>query len=118
MTPLAEVIRAARRGDDLVVRQWIADCVRERVDWSAFRRPPNIVGDDLAIAAGLVEIMAANALQASPTWTGEVPAASEEIFLSPLARQMRRTREVCRTQGPEPLRKRQIMAPPGYLTIA
>jgi hypothetical protein len=118
VTPLIEVVQAAKRGDDLVVRQWVADCRLEHVDWSVLKKPMNIVGDDLAVVAGLVEIMAANALQSPPAWTNNVGAASEDVYLVPSAREMRRTRELCKTQGPEPMRKRRILALPGYLTIA
>jgi hypothetical protein len=114
VTPLIEVVRAARRGDDLVVRQWVADCRCEWVDWSVFKMP-TIAGDDLAVAAALVELMAVNALQSPPAWTS---SASEDVYLVPSAREMPRTREMCLTQGPEPMRKRRILAPPGYLTIA
>jgi hypothetical protein len=117
VTPLAEIVQAARRGDDLVVRQWAADCRHERVDWSILKRPSNIEGNDLAVAAALVEVMAANAVQSPPAWTGNVGAASEDVYLVPSAREMRRTREMCQTQGPEPMRKRRILALPGYLTI-
>ena len=112
-----QVVQAARRGDDLVVRQWVADCRRARVNWSVLKRPSNIEGNDLAVAAALVELMAANAVQSPPAWTANVAAASEDVYLVPSAREMRRTREMCQTQGPEPMRKRRILAPPGYLTI-
>jgi hypothetical protein len=116
--PLTEVVQAAKRGDDLVVRQWVADCRREGVNWSALKMPSNIVSDDLAVAAALVEIMAASALQSPPAWTSSVGAASEDVYLVPSAREMRHTREMCQVQGPEPMRKRRILALPGYLTIA
>ena len=117
MTPLDDVVQAAKRGDDLIVRQWVADCQRERVQWSVFKQPSNIQGDDLAVAAALVELMATNAIQSPPAWTGNVAAASEDVYLVPSARKMQRTREMCRTQGPEPMRRRRILALPGYLTI-
>jgi hypothetical protein len=117
VTALAEVVQAAKRGDDLVVRQWVADCQREGVEWSAFKMPADIFGDDLAVAAALVETMATSMFQSPPAWTGAVGAASEDVYLVPSAREMPRTRELCQTQGPEPMRKRRILAPPGYLTI-
>jgi hypothetical protein len=110
-------VQAAKRGDDLIVRQWVADCQRERLEWSAFNMPADLFGDDLAVAAALVEIMATSMFQSPPTWTGAVGAASEDVYLVPSAREMPRTRELCQTQGPEPMRKRRILAPPGYLTI-
>jgi hypothetical protein len=96
----------------------VADCRRDRVEWSAVKRPSNIEGNDLAVAAALVELMAANDIQSPPAWTSDVAAASEDVYLVPSARETRHTREQCQAQGPEPMRKRRILAPPGYLTIA
>ena len=114
--PLAEAARAALRGDHLVVRQWAADCVEQRLSWSAIERPADLLGDELPVAAALVELMPARGGQAAPHWTSEVPEASASIYFVPMA--LRRSREVSETLGPEPLRRRRIFAMPNYLEFA
>lgn len=116
LIPLGEVARAAMNGEHLVVRQWAADCLRERLTWAALKRPTDLAGDELAIAAGLVEIVAQLAGQSAPPWVAPVPCASRPIYFVPS--EMRRSRETSEREGPEPLRRRQIFAMPNYLQLA
>jgi hypothetical protein len=116
---IADVVKAALLCDGLVVRQWVADCRRERVNWTQITRPIELHDSNLSVAAGLVEMMAAAAGQAAPAWTSTVPgipATKPAVMLIPEG--MSRTRLMCEQIGPEPLRKRRILAPPDYLTIA
>ena len=118
LKPIPDVVRAAMAGDDLVVRQWVADCLRDRTDWTHLKEPVGLSHDELAVAAGLVELMARRTTQTAPLWASAVGAAHAPIYLTPLAKVMPRTRLMCEREGPEPLRRRGILAPPDYLTIA
>jgi hypothetical protein len=115
-TPLADAARAALRGEHLLVRQWAADSVRHRVFWSCIDQPKDLSDDALALAAGLVELMASRAGQAAPEWTARVPEANTPIHFVPAT--LRRSREASEQAGPEPLRRRRIFAMPGYLEFA
>jgi hypothetical protein len=66
----------------------------------------------------LVELFALRLQQQPPWWTKEVGAVSEPTFLVKSALTMRRLRELCETQSPEPLRKRGLFAPPNFLEFA
>jgi hypothetical protein len=113
---LADVARAALRGEHLLVRQWAADCLRERVAWPSFEQPGGLVGDELVVAAAVVELLADRAGQARPAWTARVPALSRPLYFVPLP--LRRSREASVHGSPEPLRRRGIFAMPNYLEFA
>jgi hypothetical protein len=115
MTTLAEAACAALRGEHLLVRQWAIDTLRDQMAWGDVRRP-HLEGDELSVAAALVEVMASRAGQIAPRWTADVPAASRSIYFVPVT--LRRSRQVSETQGPEPLRRRRIYAMPKYLAFA
>jgi hypothetical protein len=106
------------RGDDLVVRAWLAEANELRRDWSLEPAPDGLSQDELAVAAGFVELMAERAKLPPPAWTHEVGAASGPVFLVPSARTMPRTRRVCETAGPLPFRRRGVLALPGCYTTA
>jgi hypothetical protein len=114
-TTLADAACAALHGEHLVVRQWAIDARHDHVAWCDVRRP-DLQGDELSVAAALVEVMASRAGQVAPRWTADVPAASRSIYLVPVT--LPRSRQVSETQGPEPLRRRRIYAMPNYLAFA
>jgi hypothetical protein len=72
----------------------------------------------LAAAASLVEPLALRSQQRPPSWTKEVGALPEPIYLLKAAASMKRLRELCETQAPGPLRKRGLYAPPNFLEFA
>jgi hypothetical protein len=114
--PLTDVARAALRGEHLVVRQWAADCVREHVPWASIGQPEDLAGDELGVAAALVELLAARAGQPPPPWTAGIPAVRTPIYFVPLT--LPRSREASERESPEPLRRRGIFAMPNYLEFA
>jgi hypothetical protein len=103
-------------GDALVVRQWAADCTRDRTNWTTLQKPVELTGDALSVAAGLVEMMANRTAQVPPAWASNAPAVSKPIYLVP--EQMHRSREISEREGPEPLRRRHVFAMPDYLEHA
>lgn len=115
---LIELIEALANGDMLTARQWVADAVREGFEWSRVPRPQALPESTMAVAAGITELLAARAGQAAPAWTAEVNAASEPVYLVRAARHLPRLRRLCEEEGPEPLRRRRILAPPEFLTAA
>lgn len=118
MVRLEDIARAAIDGEALRARSltqdWLAQHARlEHV-------PPPEAGDAVvrAVAAGLIEWFAMNRGEAAPEWTAQIGAIDDPIFLVRHAATMPRLRELCRAEGPEPLRRRRIYAPPGYLVAA
>jgi len=115
---LAELVRVLIACDALAARQWVADARREGIEWSRVPEPRMDDPLQMAIAAAMVELMAQRAGQPAPDWTRTVPPAPQPVFLVRAAASMPRTRRLCEEKGPEPLRRRRILAPPEFLTTA
>lgn len=115
---IRELIEALMDYDALAARQWVADAMHVPIEWSEIDRPSGLGAEQLAVAAGVVELLAERSRQRSPSWTAEVAASPRRIYLVRAAESMPRLRQLCEEEGPEPLRRRQIMAPPGFLTVA
>jgi hypothetical protein len=115
---LIELVTALADGDMLTARQWVADAAREGFEWSRVPRPQELPESWMAIAAGIVELLAGRAGQTAPAWTADVRAVSEPVYLVRAARNYPRLRRLCEEEGPEPLRRRRILAPPEFLTAA
>jgi len=113
-----ELLRALIDGDMLSARQWVADAARAGFDWSTVPAPTMRPAAEMAIAAGITELLASRAGQLPPTWTRDVLAAPEPVYLVRAARHFPRLRRLCEEEGPEPLRRRRVLAPPEFLTAA
>ena len=112
------LIEALMSFDVLRARQWVADAMRLPISWSGIARPADMDAEELAVAAGVVELLAARSGQPSPSWTVDVGESPRRIYLVRAAESMPRLRQLCEEEGPEPLRRRKIMAPPEFLTVA
>jgi hypothetical protein len=115
---LEDLVRALLRWDALAARQWLADAQRSGRVWSDVPRPVGLDATELATAAGVVELLAERAGQPPPGWTAGVPPAPQKLFLVRAASTMPRLRSLCEREGPEPLRRRGLLAPPEFLRIA
>lgn len=115
---LRDLVRALLAYDALTAREWVADAARGRLDWSTVPRPEGLDPLALALAAGVAELLAERAGQAPPEWTASVAAAPRRIYLVRAAERMPRLRRACEEEGPEPLRRRGLLAPPEFLTAA
>ena len=115
---LRDLVRALIQYDTLAARQWVADAARSRLTWTTVPVPQGLDPLGLAVAAGVVELLASRAGQPPPPWTAAVAAAPERIFLVQAAVTMPRLRRACEEDGPEPLRRRGLLAPPDFLTAA
>lgn len=115
---LDDLVRALVAYDTLAARQWVADAARARLDWSSIPKPTDLDAVGLAIAAGIAELLASRAGQQPPSWTKTVSAAPRPFLLVQAAAFMPRLRQMCEIEGPEPLRRRALLAPPDFLTTA
>ncbi|MGC1377344.1 MAG: hypothetical protein WA821_14025 [Anaerolineales bacterium] len=91
---------------------------RARTNWSALPRPQTSDPLLLAMAASLNELLAERQNQTPAAWTSEVGPLEAPFFLLQSAEKMKRLRVLCETQSPEPMRKRQLYAPPHFLAFA
>lgn len=115
---LRDLIRALLSFDTLGARQWVADSVRQGIVWASVPMPTGLDRVSLAVAAGVAELLAGRAGQPPPSWTAGIDAVPTPIFLVRAARTMPRLRRLCEEEGPEPLRRRAILAPPEFLRVA
>ena len=115
---LEDLVRALLSFDALAVRQWLADAQRSGLDWSQVPAPKGLNATELAAAAGVAELLASRTGQTPPDWTASVPPAPEKLYLVRAASSMPRLRSLCEQEGPEPLRRRGLLAPPEFLSVA
>lgn len=115
---LSDLVRALLSFDTLVARQWVTDSLRAGVVWASIPAPTDLDGVGLGVAAGIAELLAERAGQAPPVWASSVEVAGSPVCLVKAARTMPRLRKLCELEGPEPLRRRGILAPPEFLTVA
>ena len=115
---ILDLIKALLSYDALTVRQWLAEAERSGFTWSDIPRPSGLDPTASALAAGVIELMASRAGDRPPAWTAKIPPAPERIFLVRAAETVPRLRALCELEGPEPLRRRGLFAPPEFLTVA
>jgi hypothetical protein len=115
---LLDLVNALLSYDALTARQWLADAERSGFAWSKVSAPAGLDPTASALAAGVTELLASRAGQPAPAWTAKVPAAPQGVFLVRAAETMPRLRALCEREGPEPLRRRRLFAPPEFLTLA
>ena len=115
---LRDLVTALLEHDTLSARQWAADAAREAMIWADVPCPVGWSALERAVAAGVVELFAARAHQAPPSWTATIGSAPVPVYLVRASETMPRLRRSCETEGPEPLRSRQIYAPPEFMTVA
>jgi hypothetical protein len=115
---LKDLVDALMRLDSMRARQWVADASARSIDWSTLPRPDDLSREALAVAAGVAELLAQRADQSPPAWTSEIPESPTKVWLVRWAESMPRLRRLCEQEGPEPLRRRRVLAPPEFLTVA
>jgi hypothetical protein len=110
---LRDFVRALRSRQTSVALEWMNEAQRAGLRLRHFERPSGLDAVDLAIAAGVLELLASRWHQTPPDWTREVPAIPEYFCLVDP-----RLRRCCEVEGPEPLQRRRLLAPPDFLTSA
>ena len=114
---LRDLIIALMSYDAVAARQWVTDAMSLPIQWSRVARPQGVRDEELAVAAGVVELLAQRMGQPPPLWTRDVGPSPTRLYLVRAAESMPRLRALCEREGPEPLRKRHILAPPEFLTV-
>lgn len=115
---ILDLVDALTRGDLLAARQWVTDARRGRIEWDKIPAPRGLDEIRSAVAAAMVELLAARAGVVPPEWTGDVVALRETIVLDPGLEQMPRSYAHAKAHGPESLRKRNLVALPDFLDVA
>lgn len=115
---LRDLVDAILAGDLLTARQCVADARREQMNWESVECPTDLRGREMTVAAGVVELLAGRAGERPPLWTRAVGAEREAVVLDPGLEQMPRSFAQAKALGPEPLRKRNLIALPDFLDVA
>jgi len=118
MAILEQMAEAAISRDAIRLRSLVQDWTRSAIPVSEFQRPIQLDAKALVIAAALVELLAERRGEVPPQWTQAIGGLAEPFFLVEAAASMKRLRLLCETQSPEPLRRRQLYAPPHFLEFA
>jgi hypothetical protein len=114
---LRDLVHAILQGDLLTARQWVADAYRSHLRWELCQRPTDMDDQELAIAAGLAELLAHRVGAQPPSWTVAVGPRKEPFLLDPGIEKMPRTLARARSHAPESLRKRNLFALPDFLDV-
>ncbi len=115
---LRDLVDAVLAGDLLTARQWVADARREALDFESLPHPREFGERQLTVAAALVELLAFRLGRKPPQWTRSVGAEQEPLVLDPGLEDMPRSFARAKAFGPEPLRKRNLVALPDFLDVA
>jgi len=115
---IRELVYALLAGDLLTARQYVADAQREHVQWNQLEQPLDLTEREMSVAAGLVELFASRTGATPPPWTKTIGAVGELLVLDPGLEQMPRSFARACTTGPEPLRRRNMVASPDFLDVA
>ena len=118
MVRIEQLAEAVLKGEGLTARSLVQDFLGENPRLVDIPRP--VVADVrvLAASASLLELFAVRLGQDAPAWTKDIGPLPDPIFLLKAAARMKRLRELCEAESPEPLRKRGFYAPPNYLEFA
>ncbi len=115
---IRELVRAVMTGDLLAARDYVADARRVRLNWEHVEKPVDLTDRELTVAAGVIELLAARAGETPLPWTNGVGAASEPVVLDPGLEGMPRSFAHAKAEGPEPFRRRNLIALPDFLDVA
>jgi hypothetical protein len=113
---IEQLVRDIVEGRILEARQWVADAMRSMFRVDKVQRPKLGSDFEMSVAAGVTELLADRLGQRAPAWTSKIGGLSEPEYLGNL-KTFKRSREFARLHGPEPLRRRNVIATQDFLTI-
>jgi hypothetical protein len=103
--------------EPLQVRSLVQDWIRSAPVFAHEPAPTSGDARVRAIAASVIELLAERARQPAPAWTATVGGLAAPVFLVDAALHSPKMRARVERESPEPLRKRNVFAPPGYLEL-
>lgn len=118
MELIEQLAEAAISQDHLRLRSLVQDLIRSKTHIHDLHPPQT---NDLrlrVVSAAIAELLAMRQGQQPPSWTQEIGALDDPFYLLKSSLHMKRLRELCETQSPEPMRKRNLYVPPHFLEFA
>ena len=116
MTQVEELAHAALARDALKVRSIMQELARSAETFAALPKPDGDQSETTIVAAALLELIASRKSLTVPEWTAEVGSLAAPFHLLASAERMPRLREWCEAESPAPLKRRNLFAPPDYLS--
>lgn len=113
-----DLVRALLAGDLLAARQCVADARRSHVQWERLEQPRGLSDVEMIVAAGIIELLASRDRRTPPSWTKTIGAVKDALILDPGLDRMPRSFAHAKASGPEPLRRRNLIALPDFLDVA
>jgi hypothetical protein len=113
-----DLVRSILNGDLLAAREWVSEARRSRLRWIEVEQPQGLSEQEIAVAAAVIELLAARSGAEPPPWTASVGALHDPVVLDPGLEDMPRSFAHAKSDGPEPLRKRNLLALPDFLDVA
>lgn len=115
---LPDLVHALLAGDLLTARQYAADAQRTHLQLEKLTRPAGMSDREMTVAAAIVELLALRSGSTPPSWTATVGAVRDALVLDPGLEEMPRSFARAKAAGPEPLRRRNLIALPDFLDVA
>ena len=115
---ILELVRAIFAERDLEARQMVMDLHALPQRFSDIPKPETADAEELVLAAALVELFADRRGEAAPAWTQQVGGFAQQRFLMGDPLRYPRFYARCVAETPEPLKRRNLIAPRDYLTFA
>jgi hypothetical protein len=112
---LVDLVHAILARDLITARQWVSDARRLGFDWTRVEQP-ELNELELAVAAGIAEMLAGRAEASVPAWTAGISALQEPVVLDP-GLELMLVPSHAKAHGPISLRKRNLIALPDFLDI-
>jgi hypothetical protein len=117
MTPLEQIAAQILANHPLEVRSLTQDYLRRGAPLRLERAPTSEDPRICAVAAGIAELIAARTTQQAPAWTSQIGKLPAPLYLVEAATKSPKMRARVEQESPEPLRKRNVFAPSGYLAM-
>ena len=114
---LEDLVRFVLDNRMLEARQWVADAQRAGLRFDRLPRPTLVDQAELAVAAGLAELLASRHGQSPPSWAASISGLESPMFLGRQLATLPRSAARARREGPEPLKRRNLLALPNFLNV-
>lgn len=118
MVMIDDLARAALARDALTLRSVTQTFLLQQHRLSDCAEPQTSDKNVRVVSAALIELLAMHQQVPPPPWARGIGALDVPFFPVQASEKMRRLRLLCETESPEPLRRRNIFAPPRFLQSA
>ena len=115
---ILDLVRAILAEHDLEARQLTLDLSDLTQRFSTVAKPDTQNHEELVLAAALVELFAARRNEVAPDWTAQIGGLDKPRYLLGDPTRYPRFYARCVRESPEPLKRRNLIAPNDYLSFA